>query len=184
MKCVIGTDTGGTFTDATVVTDKGEIFINKAPTTPHDFSLGTIAAVTEVAKTMNISLQDLLKSCEMFKHGSTVSTNALITRSGSRVGLITTRGFEDVTLVMRAIGRVAGLGEVEIKRQATCVKPEPIVPRDRIAGVTERVDFRGNVVIPVNIEEAKEGIRYLIEDQGVEAIAINFLWGFANPVHE
>jgi len=184
MKYIIGTDTGGTFTDATVLTDKGDIFINKASTTPHDFSLGTIAAVSEVAKTMNISLQDLLKNCGMFKHGSTIATNALITRTGSRVGLITTRGFEDVTLVMRAIGRVAGLNESEIKSQPTCVKPEPIVPRDRIAGVTERVDFQGTVIIPINIEEAKESIRYLIEDQKVEALAINFLWGFVNPVHE
>lgn len=184
MRYIIGTDTGGTFTDATVITEKGELFINKAPTTPHDFSIGTMDAVREVAKTMNLSLGELLKNCEMFKHGSTISTNALITRTGSRVGLITTRGFEDVTLVMRAIGRVAGLGEEEIKRQATCVKPEPIVSRDRIVGVTERVDFRGRVVIPINIEEAREGIRYLIEDQKVEALAINFLWGFINPTHE
>jgi len=71
MKYIIGTDTGGTFTDATVLTDKGELFINKAPTTPHDFSIGTMDAVKEVAKTMDISVEDLLKNCEMFKHGST-----------------------------------------------------------------------------------------------------------------
>lgn len=184
MKYIIGTDTGGTFTDATVLTDQGELFINKAPTTPHDFSIGTVNAIREVAKTMGVSLGELLGNCRMFKHGSTVSTNALITRTGSRCGLITTRGFEDVTLVMRAIGRVAGLGEEEIKRQSTCVKPEPIVSRDRIVGVTERIDSQGRVVIPLNREEAHRAIQYLIEEQQVEAIAVNLLWGFANPVHE
>ncbi|MFH1487863.1 MAG: hydantoinase/oxoprolinase family protein, partial [Pseudomonadota bacterium] len=120
----------------------------------------------------------------MLKHGSTVSTNALITREGARVGLMTTRGFEDTTLIMRAIGRVAGLDEEGIKHQATARKPDPIVPKELIRGVTERVDFRGNVVIPINMKEAEEAVRYLVEEKRVEAIALNFLFGFINPIHE
>ena len=184
MKYIVGVDTGGTFTDATVMTPSGELFFDKAPTTPHDFSKGIMDTLEEVAKSMNLSRKELLENSLMLKHGSTVSTNALITREGARVGLITTKGFEDTTLIMRAIGRVAGLDEEGIKHQATARKPEPIVPTELIKGVTERIEFRGNVVIPINMEEAEEAVRYLIEEKRVEAIAINFLFGFLNPVHE
>jgi N-methylhydantoinase A len=133
---------------------------------------------------MKLGRKGLLENTLMFKHGSTVSTNALITREGSKVGLITTKGFEDTTLIMRAVGRVAGLDEEGIKHQATAVKPEPLVPQELIRGVTERIDFRGNVVIPINIGEAKEAVKYLVEEKKVEAIAVNFLFGFVNPAHE
>jgi N-methylhydantoinase A len=184
MKYIIGVDTGGTFTDVTVMTPQGELFMDKASTTPRDFSRGIMDALIEVSKQMGLSRKELLKNTLMFKHGSTVSTNALITREGSKVGIITTRGFEDTTLIMRAVGRVAGLDEEGIKHQAAAVKPEPLVPKELIRGVTERIDFRGNVVIPINMDEAKEAVRYLIEEKQVEAIAVNFLFGFVNPIHE
>lgn len=184
MKYIVGVDTGGTFTDITVMTEDGEIYVEKAPTTPKDFSQGIIDCVNVVAKGMGISTKELLANCVMFKHGSTIATNALITREGSRVGLITTRGFEDTTLIMRGIGRVAGLSEDELKHQATAVKPEPIVPKELIKGVTERIDYAGKIVIPINEEEARQALKSLVADHGVEAIAVNFLWGFVNPVHE
>ncbi len=184
MKYIIGVDTGGTFTDVTVMTPQGELFMDKAPTTPRDFSKGIMDALMEVSKLMNLSRKELLKNTLMLKHGSTVSTNALITREGSKVGLITTKGFEDTTLIMRAIGRVAGLDEEGIKHQATAVKPEPLIPKELIKGVTERIDFRGNVVIPINMDEAKEAVKYLVDEKQVEAIAVNFLFGFVNPTHE
>ncbi|MBI3077817.1 MAG: hydantoinase/oxoprolinase family protein [Deltaproteobacteria bacterium] len=181
---LIGIDTGGTFTDVTVLTPAGEVVIEKAPTTPRDFSRGIMEALRRAAEAVGVGLRELLERCSLFKHGSTVATNALITREGARVGLITTRGFEDSTLIMRAIGRVAGLSEEEIKHQATAVKPEPLVPRARIRGVTERIDFRGRVVIPLNLEEARQALQDLIEGEGIEALAVNFLWGFVNPSHE
>src|SRR3990172_2600317 len=181
---VIGTDTGGTFTDITVLTDQGEIFMDKAPTTPHDFSIGVMNAVDKVSEGMGLTREELLRRSVMVKHGSTVATNALITREGSKVGLITTRGFEDTTLIMRAIGRVAGLSEEEIKHQATAVKPEPMVARELIKGVTERVDSQGKVVIPVNEDEIREALRSLVEEHRVQGIAVNLLFGFLNPEHE
>lgn len=183
-KYVIGTDTGGTFTDITVLTETGEIFVEKAPTTPKDFSVGVMDAVAVMAKGMGLSAEELLSRAVMVKHGSTVATNALINRAGSKVGLITTKNFEDTTLIMRAIGRVAGLSEDEIKHQAVVTKPVPLVPKRLIKGVTERIDFRGEVVIPINLEEVREALRGLVEEQKVEAIAVNFLFGFVNPVHE
>ncbi|MFH1123129.1 MAG: hydantoinase/oxoprolinase N-terminal domain-containing protein, partial [Pseudomonadota bacterium] len=164
MKYIVGVDTGGTFTDVTVMAPSGELFMDKAPTTPHDFSKGIMDALGEVSASLNMSMTELLKDTLMLKHGSTVSTNALITREGARVGLITTKGFEDTTLIMRAIGRVAGLDEEGIKHQATARKPEPIVPKELIRGVTERIDFRGNVVIPINVKEVEEALQYLVEE--------------------
>ena len=184
MKYIIGVDTGGTFTDVTVMTPQGELFMDKAPTTPRDFSRGIMDSLAEVSQLMKISRKELLENTLMFKHGSTISTNALITREGSKVGLITTKGFEDATLIMRAIGRVAGLDEEGIKHQATAVKPEPVVPKELIKGITERIDFRGKVVIPINVEELEKAVRSLVEEHHVESIAVNFLFGFVNPIHE
>ncbi|MFC1938128.1 hydantoinase/oxoprolinase family protein [Chloroflexota bacterium] len=181
---ILGIDTGGTFTDVVVMSQSGETWIDKAPTTPRDFSSGVMEAIGTLSRAMGLSVEELLSQCKAVKHGTTVATNALINRDGSKVGLITTKGFEDNTLIMRAIGRVAGLSEEEIKHQSTAVKPIPLVPRGLIKGVTERVDAAGNVVIPMNLEEAKEAIRSLVEDEKVEAIALNFLFGFVNPVHE
>lgn len=180
----IGIDTGGTFTDVVVLSDSGKIFMAKASTTPKDFSIGVIEGLKAVAEVMGVSPRQLLSQCKIVKHGTTITTNALINRVGSKVGLLTTKGFEDTTLIMRAGGRVAGLSEEEIKHQATAVKPVPLVPRKLIKGVTERVDFAGKVVIPINLDHAREAIRSLIEDERVEALAVNFMFGFVNPTHE
>jgi len=181
---IIGIDTGGTFTDATVIDKGGNIYTDKAPTTPSDFSQGVLNAIEEVCKSIGITSQELLSRCRILKHGTTVATNALITKEGSKVGLIITKGFEDTTLIMRAIGRVAGLSEDEIKHQAAATKPEPLVPRNLIRGISERIDFRGNVLAPLNEKEVREALTYLIEEKNVEAIAVSFLWSFIKPIHE
>ena len=106
---IIGVDTGGTFTDVVVLGDGGEVWTAKASTTPDDFSLGVMDAVKEAASAVGVDTPELLGRTTLFKHGSTVATNALITHNGCKVGLITTKGFEDTTEIMRAIGRVDGL---------------------------------------------------------------------------
>lgn len=181
---IIGVDTGGTFTDVTVLTRGGETTIGKAPTTPDDFSRGVMDAIEVTARSMALSLEELLKKTRYVKHGTTVGTNALITRTGSKVGFITTSGFEDTTLIMRGVGRIDGLSEEEIKHMAKVTKPEPLVPKTLIRGVHERVDYRGRVVVPINLEEAREAIRSLVEERQVEAVAVSFIFGWLNPVHE
>ncbi len=182
---IIGIDTGGTFTDAVIVDmENGDTTIAKAPTTPHDFSVGVMDAIEEAAKLIKISRRDLLIKCSMLKHGTTVGTNAIIVRKGARVGFITTKGFEDTTLIGRAIQRVDGLSDEEVKKMLTITKPEPLVPKSRLKGVYERIDFRGNIVVPLNIEDAKKQIRSLVEDEKVEAIGVSFLHSYVNPIHE
>jgi N-methylhydantoinase A len=181
---IIGVDTGGTFTDVVVLADTGEVWTAKASTTPDDFSRGVMDAVGEAAQVMGVDSSDLLGRTTLFKHGSTVATNALITRSGVKVGLITTRGFEDTTEIMRAIGRVDGLSDDEIKHVTWITKPEPFVPRERVFGVRERMDYQGNEIVPLNWDDVMEAIRRLIEDDKVEAIAVSLMHAWANPQHE
>jgi N-methylhydantoinase A len=181
---IIGVDTGGTFTDVVVMDESGEIWTAKAPTTPDDFSRGVMDALAEAAKAVGIERREILERTGLFKHGSTVATNALITRSGVKVGFITTRGFEDTTEIMRAIGRVDGLSEEEIRHVTWVTKPEPIVPRERIMGVRERIDYVGQEIVPLNRGDVMAAIRHLIDTEKVDAIAVSLLHAWVNPRHE
>ena len=181
---IIGVDTGGTFTDVVVLSNAGEVWTAKASTTPDDFSRGVMDAVGEAARTVGIETSKLLGQTTLFKHGSTVATNALITRSGCKVGFLTTKGFEDTTEIMRAIGRVDGLSGDEIKHVTWVTKPEPFVPREHVIGVRERMDYQGKAIIPLNRADVMEAIRRLIEEDKVEAIAVSLMHAWANPKHE
>ena len=181
---IIGVDTGGTFTDVVVLGNGGEVWTAKASTTPDDFSRGVMDAVAEAARAVGVEAAELLGHTTLFKHGSTVATNALITRSGVKVGLITTKGFEDTTEIMRAIGRVDGLSDDEIKHVTWITKPEPFVPRERVIGVRERMDYQGNEIVPLNWDDVMSAIRQLIERDQVEAIAVSLMHAWANPRHE
>ncbi|MDY6864055.1 MAG: hydantoinase/oxoprolinase family protein [Thermodesulfobacteriota bacterium] len=180
---VIGIDTGGTFTDVVVVDTDGNITLGKALTDYRDLKRGVIASLGSAAEEINISMEDLLKNAIFIGHGTTLGTNAVINRRFVKTGHITTKGHEDTTLIMKSAGRTDGLSEMEIRHQAICRKPEPIVPRYLIKGVVERIDCFGKVFLPLNLDQAKRIIDELIED-GVEAIGISLLWSFANPEHE
>lgn len=184
QELIIGVDTGGTFTDVTVLRPDGEVVLNKAPTTPSDFSQGVMDALHEVAKSMGASVKELLRDASTLKHGTTVGTNALITRRGPSVGFLTTRGFEDTPLIMRAVGRVDGLPERERKHMAAVRKPAPLAPKRQIRGVRERVSYAGDVVVPLNEDDVRDALRVLIDDRGVKAVAVSLLFAWVNPVHE
>jgi N-methylhydantoinase A len=98
----IGTDIGGTFTDAVVMNDCGEISIYKVSSTPEDNSKGVMASFELASKSERVNLKEFLSKIDTFFHGTTVCTNALLTRKGSKVGFITTRGFGDTLPLMRA----------------------------------------------------------------------------------
>ena len=181
---IIGVDTGGTFTDVVVLDHAGRVWTAKASTTPDDFSRGVMDAVKEAAVAVGVGMKDLLGQTLLFKHGSTVATNALITHNGCKVGLITTKGFEDTTEIMRAIGRVDGLSGDEIKHVTWVTKPEPFVPRERVLGVRERMDYQGNEIVPLNWDDVMGAIRRLMEVEKVDAIAVSLMHAWANPKHE
>ncbi|MDO8484403.1 MAG: hydantoinase/oxoprolinase family protein [Candidatus Limnocylindrales bacterium] len=183
----IGVDIGGTFTDVVVIASDGEILASKAPTTPDDFSGGVLDAIREAAAAAGLGMAALLGRTDLIKHGSTVATNALITRAGASVGFITTRGFEDTTLIMRAVGRVDGLPDEEVRRVTSITKPEPLVQPELIRGVPERIDAEGNVVVPLDLDAVRVAVHDLIGDAGrpgVDAIAVSLLHSWRNPEHE
>ncbi len=173
----IGVDTGGTFTDLVLLRDDGSIEIAKRPSTPPDFAKGVIDVVEDVGP------QELVRATHLFYHGTTVATNAMITGSGAKIGFLTTAGHRDALPMMRIIGRSAGRSETELKQYAYTDKPSPIVPKTRIKEIAERVDHRGAVIVPLNEDSARRAVRELLAE-GVEAIAICFLWSFKNPDHE
>ncbi|MDB5651955.1 MAG: N-methylhydantoinase A/acetone carboxylase, beta subunit, partial [Hyphomicrobiales bacterium] len=181
---IVGIDTGGTFTDIVVLHPDGKVTINKSPTTPKHFSQGVKDAVQVAAESLGMTSAEFLSRTSMFKHGTTVATNALINRRGAKVGLITTRGFEDTIYVMRAVGRVDGLDEMEIKHVTKVTKPTPLVPKSLIRGIYERIDYRGDVVVPIDKAGVRAAVKDLVDNSGVDAIAVCFLFSWMNPEHE
>ncbi len=180
---VIAVDSGGTFSDCVILDPDGRVTIAKAPSTPGDFSLGVIASVAAAASLRGMELDEVLRSGGVFGHGTTAATNALLTRTGERVGLLTTKGHEDALIVGRTIQKAAGLTTAELTNLARLEKAEPLVPRHLIRGVTERVDYKGAVIVRLDLDEARRALAELVE-AGVQVVAVCFLWSFINDQHE
>ncbi|MBI3079604.1 MAG: hydantoinase/oxoprolinase family protein [Deltaproteobacteria bacterium] len=183
MTFVLGIDTGGTFTDCVAIDEAGQIVQDKALTTAEDPARGVFQALANVAARLGLEPAGLLRRSSLVGHGTTVGLNQWATRTGARVGLLTTKGHEDAFLIGRIYQKVAGLGEQEVTHAVRLEKADPIVPRTRIVGLTERVDFRGEVLVPLNLQEAEASVDRLVA-QGVEALAVCLLWSFMNPRHE
>ena len=181
----IAVDVGGTFTDCAVVDTDGQIVTTaKSPSTPPDFSQGVIGSLDVAADSLDLTTRDLLGQTELLIHGCTVATNAMIERAGVLTGLITTRGHEDSIFIGKVAQKVAGLSEREIIHQSRLTKADPpIVDRLNVKGISERIDSMGEVVVPLNEQEAEQAIRELVE-KGVESIAVAFLWSFFDDSHE
>lgn len=155
----------------------------KTPSTPDDPLRGVLEGIRLVGTDFGLTSEQFLEKVVYFGHGTTIATNALIQRTGARVGLITTRGFRDTILIQRSLGMTAGLTEEELADYSLRSYPEPLVPPNLIKEVSERVDYKGSIVVELNLDEAKNAVNELIES-GVQSIAICFLWSFLNPVHE
>lgn len=183
MGYTIGIDTGGTFTDCVVVDEAGHLTIGKALSTPKDFSLGVIDSLRDAATTLGFTVEKLLQNTDIFGHATTVATNMLLTHTGVKTGLITTKGFEDTLSIGRVHQKVAGLKESEITYVVKLDKATPLVNKQSIRGVTERVDYQGKVLVPLDRHEVEAAIESLCL-AGVEAIAICLLWSFMNSRHE
>jgi len=176
-------DIGGTFTDCVLIDDGGRLTISKAPSTPGNFADGVLEALKRAGERGGLELPALLKSITMLAHGTTAGTNAIIQRRGAKVGLLTTRGHNDVIHIMRGSRGLSGQDIKLIVHIPESSKPEPIIPKRLIRGVSERVDCFGKVVVELNEDEARQSIRELV-DQGCEALAVCFLWSFLAPEHE
>jgi len=179
---LIGVDTGGTFTDTVVVLGDGRVGVGKMLSTPGRVEQGVLDSVADAARSLGLTLPELLARTAIFTHGTTVGLNALLTGSGASVGLLTTAGFES-TLPIAKANKIHGLDELDATMPTRWRKPDPLVPRTRIAGVVERVDVDGAVVTPLDEEQARRAIRRL-RDRGATAVAVSLLWSPVNRAHE
>ncbi|MBW1850358.1 MAG: hydantoinase/oxoprolinase family protein [Deltaproteobacteria bacterium] len=183
-KYIVYTDTGGTFSDAVIVRPDGTFVNGKASTTPDDLEQCFFNCVESGAKSMGMSVEEVLSQTEILGYGTTAGTNAILTRQGAPdLGLIITKGFEDTTIIGRSMGRWAGIHPIQSIHVPTTDYPEPLIPRTRIKGVTERVDSAGDVIIPLYEKEVRQAVQEFI-DAGVHGICVVLLWSFLNNSHE
>ena len=172
-KVSIGIDIGGTFTDVVAIDDNGRLRIAKVPSTRSDPSAAVRTVLHKLLPEWQIDPADVVR----FAHGTTVATNAVLERKGARLGLLTTEGFTDV---------------IEIGRQNRTqiydliLKPETpvfLAPGARRRGVVEAIGLAGEVVTPLDRASLEKSVDELVAE-GVEAIAICFLFSFVNGAHE
>jgi N-methylhydantoinase A len=170
----IGVDVGGTFTDV-VLSDGTQVWRAKAPSSTTALGEGVIAACRLVAQRAGTTLERLLPRVARFGLGNTAVTNVIAARTGLRVGLITTHGFEDLVPIARVRRE---------PREGWLVPPDGLIEREWILGVAERIDRDGKILQPLDSNEVVKAARTLLEKQRVEAIAVSFLWSCVNPIHE
>lgn len=173
MTASIGVDIGGTFTDVVARAADGSMRFVKLPTTRKDESEAVLQAIALMAEQWGIPASQVAR----FAHGTTVATNGVLERKGARIGLITTSGFKDVLEIGRQMRR---------QMYSIVLTPETpgfLAPGARRKEVRERIAADGGVVTALSEDDVRRAADELVAD-GVEAIAICFLFSFANPDHE
>jgi len=171
----IGIDVGGTFTDFLLMDNEGNSNIFKVLSSPEDPSIAVMTGLSQMAEKMGISLALFFDKIEIIVHGTTVTTNAVLTGNVAKTGLFTTKGFRDVLQMRRGIR--------EELYNNKYLPPDPIVPRHLRLPVTERVDYAGNLVTQINENDIINGIA-LFKDQDVAAVAVCFMHSYANNSNE
>ena len=165
-------DTGGTFTDVMLYNkENGDLWSAKIPSSPKNPADAFISGLKEVLSSAAAEFHEI----DSLSHGTTVVTNSLLEGKTARVGLLVSEGFRDLL----EIGRQVRPDLYDLTKDR-CV---PIVSRDRVKEVEERVDAQGRIVIPLNKREAQSRISEL-KKGGIESLAVSFLFSFFNPDHE
>src|SRR5438093_2202413 len=163
----VAVDVGGTFTDICVLDESdGAVHVAKVPSTPDPIE-GVLGAIGEAGVD--------LAQVALFSHGTTVATNALITRRLPPAAMVTTRGFRDVIEIRRGT-------KEDLWDAYKDVAPPYIRRRDRLE-VTERIDYAGSVVTPLDEQEARE-VAERLRQRDVATVAVCFANAYTNPAHE
>jgi N-methylhydantoinase A len=181
----IAVDIGGTFTDCVVHEVAGDRIVTaKAPSQRADLGGGVLNSVRTACERLGVDLATVLGSTERFIHGSTVATNAMIERDGVRTAYLTTLGHEDTLAIGKVFRKRAGLSEREISHMNRLgMADPPLIERELVFGVNERVDYRGRVVVALTDEEIAAVVAR-VRDCGADAVAICLLRSFLTPAHE
>ena len=170
----LGADVGGTFTDILLIEEaSGRSFTAKVPSTPQDSSIGVLTGIERVCDQAGVSLADI----SHVMHGTTVATNTVLTASGARVGLVTTKGYKQVLQIARSYVP-GGLGGWVIFN-----KSEPLAPLELTIEADERIGAKGEIVQPLDEEALKQSLKALSQ-QGIEALTVSLMNAYANGTHE
>jgi acetone carboxylase beta subunit len=182
---LVACDAGGTMTDVIIVNEKGQFVIGKAPTTPHDESVGFMESFNDSLTYWDMAGdgREVGKNAETAIYTGTSMLNTLLNLSGLKTGLLVTRGFEDVIVQGRGSQTFIGYEWSEITHMQYRKHRQPLVPRKLTRGATERIDMFGQPIIPLYEHEVEQGVAELL-DEGIESLAILFLNSFINPSHE
>lgn len=173
----LGIDAGGTFTDFILADRKGGVRIFKALSTPNDPTAAIRNGLALIQEETGLSPQTIVSNADLCINGTTVGLNALITHNGAKTGLIATRGHED------SIEIRLGHKEDGYRYDPEYPPATMLVPRYLRWGVAERVLSNGKVHTPLNDEDVRDACRHFLRE-GVESVAISFVWSVLHPEHE
>ena len=167
----VGVDIGGTFTDIVFLGSDGRVLARKIASTPDDYSRAVLNGISSGVEELGITA-DLVSEVS---HGFTVATNAIIEQKSAKTALITTEGFRDVLEFRR--NRTPRLYDLYYE------KSPPLVKRQWRLEVGERLNFRGEVLRPLDKDDVDRAVQYVL-DNGIESVAVSLLHSYANPEHE
>jgi N-methylhydantoinase A len=165
---IVGIDVGGTFTDfVSYNMDTQEVEVWKNLSTPGDPINGVLTGLHEIEDMSEI---------EQIRHGTTIATNAILERKGVKVAYIATKGFKDIPFIQR--------GNRKRHYDISWIKPDPLVKRRNCFEISERINYKGEVLEKINEEEVRQIAEEIKKRADIQAIAINTLFSYANPDHE
>ncbi|UWP88312.1 hydantoinase/oxoprolinase family protein [Aliiroseovarius crassostreae] len=173
----LGIDAGGTFTDFILADKEGSTQIFKVLSTPTEPTKAIKNGLALITEETGLTAQEIVSNSDLCINGTTVGLNALITHTGAKTGLIATRGHED------SIEIRLGHKEDGYRYDPDYPPATMLVPRHLRKGVSERVISNGAVKTPIHEEDVREACRYFIAE-GVESVAISFVWSVLHPEHE
>jgi N-methylhydantoinase A len=180
----VAVDIGGTFTDVVAIDGRsGRMAMGKALTTPADLQRGVLDGLADAAGALGVELPRLLAATERMVHATTQSSNAVFAFAGARTAVLTTRGFGDTLVMMRATGRVAGLSVFERHHYRATDKPRLLADERDIFEISERVDCNGRVVVPLDEAAVRAAAREILA-RGYAAVAVAYLFSHQNAAHE
>jgi N-methylhydantoinase A len=185
----VGIDIGGTFTDCVLIGGDPNggattYATAKVLSTKDEPADGVLSGLAALASGVGLSRRDLLTMTRRFGHGTTIGTNAVLERTGARVGVVTTAGHGDALAIMRGHGRVAGRSVEDVFLVRGTSLPAPLIVPGAVLEVHERVDAAGQVVVALDESRTADTLAAFIDEHRLDSVAVVFLWSFANQVHE
>ncbi len=170
----LGVDVGGTFTDLILLDEaKRKVYSAKVPSTPQDSSIGVLNGIEKICREAGVRPSDISE----VMHGTTVATNTVLTGSGARVGLVTTKGYKDTLQIARSYVP-GGLGGWVIWNKSL-----PLARLEDTIEADERIDVKGNVLVPLDEKALRRDLKNLAE-RGIEALTISLFNAYVSGVHE